>query len=151
MKYFFSCVVLCLLVIMLLFGIEVITRCRDTEIQLQIVEYQKEQEIEELRKEIRLLKTDISIMPSASPLLYRPRNLDQTQYRSLCHYGKRHHIDGFLFGRIPDLAQDRAIAVQSTLMSKGVEATRLRTASFSGEEADKKGGKAERIELAVFQ
>lgn len=47
---------------MLLFGIEVITRCRDTEIQLQIVEYQKEQEIEELRKEIRLLKTDISIM-----------------------------------------------------------------------------------------
>ena len=62
MKYFFSCVVLCLLVIMLLFGIEVITRCRDTEIKLQIVEYQKEQEIEELRKEIRLLKTDISIM-----------------------------------------------------------------------------------------
>ena len=62
MKHFFSCVVLCLLVIMLLFGIEVITRCRDTEIQLQIVEYEKEQEIEELRKEIRLLKTDISIM-----------------------------------------------------------------------------------------
>ena len=62
MKQLFSCVVLCLIVIMLLFGIEVITRCRDTEIQLQIVEYQKEQEIEELRKEIRLLKTDISIM-----------------------------------------------------------------------------------------
>lgn len=62
MKQFFSCVVLCLIVIILLFGIEVITRCRDTEIQLQIVEYQKEQEIEELRKEIRLLKTDISIM-----------------------------------------------------------------------------------------
>ena len=62
MKHFFSCVVLCLLVIMLLFGIEVLTRCRDTEIKLQIVEYEKEQEIEELRKEIRLLKTDISIM-----------------------------------------------------------------------------------------
>ena len=62
MKHFFSCVVLCLLVIMLLFGIEVTTRCKDTEIQLQIVEYQKEQEIEELRKEIRLLKTEISIM-----------------------------------------------------------------------------------------
>ena len=62
MKQFFSCVVLCLLVIMLLFGIEVLTRCRDTEIKLQIVEYEKEQEIEELRKEIRLLKTDISIM-----------------------------------------------------------------------------------------
>ena len=62
MKHFFSCVVLCLLVIMLLFGIEVLTRCRDTELKLQIVEYEKEQEIEELRKEIRLLKTDISIM-----------------------------------------------------------------------------------------
>ena len=62
MKHFFSCVVLCLLVIMLLFGIEVLTRCRETEIKLQIVEYEKEQEIEELRKEIRLLKTDISIM-----------------------------------------------------------------------------------------
>ena len=47
---------------MLLFGIEVLTRCRDTELKLQIVEYEKEQEIEELRKEIRLLKTDISIM-----------------------------------------------------------------------------------------
>lgn len=62
MKQFFSCVVLCLLVIMLLFGIKVTTRCRETELKLQIVEYQKEQEIEELRKEIRLLKTDISIM-----------------------------------------------------------------------------------------
>ena len=62
MKHFFSCVVLCLIVIILLFGVEVLTRCRDTELKLQIVEYEKEQEIEELRKEIRLLKTDISIM-----------------------------------------------------------------------------------------
>ena len=62
MKQIFSCVVLCLIVIILLFGIEVLTRCRDTEIKLQIVEYEKEQEIEELRKEIRLLKTDFSIM-----------------------------------------------------------------------------------------
>ena len=62
MKYFFSCVVLCLLVIMLLFGIEVTTRCKETETKLQIVEYEREQEIAELQKEIRLLKTDISIM-----------------------------------------------------------------------------------------
>ena len=62
MKHFFSCVVLCLIVIILLFGVELLTRCRDTELKLQIVEYEKEQEIEELRKEIRLLKTDISIM-----------------------------------------------------------------------------------------
>ena len=62
MKQFFSCVVLCLIVIILLFGIEVLTRCRDTELKLQIVECEKEQEIEELRKEIRLLKTDVFIM-----------------------------------------------------------------------------------------
>lgn len=62
MKQFFSCVVLLLIVIMLLFGIEVTTRCKETETKLQIVEYEKEQEIEELQKEIRLLKTDISIM-----------------------------------------------------------------------------------------
>ena len=62
MKQFFSCVVLLLIVIMLLFGIEVTTRCKETETKLQIVEYEKEQEIEELRKEIRLLKTDIPIM-----------------------------------------------------------------------------------------
>jgi len=62
MKHFFSCVVLCLLVIMLLFGIEVTTRCKETETKLQIVEYEKEQELEEMRKEIRLLKTDISVM-----------------------------------------------------------------------------------------
>lgn len=54
--------VLLLIVIMLLFGIEVTTRCKETETKLQIVKYEKEQEIEELRKEIRLLKTDISIM-----------------------------------------------------------------------------------------
>jgi len=62
MKHFFSCVVLLLIVIMLLFGIEVTTRCKETETKLQIVEYEKEQELEEMRKEIRLLKTDISVM-----------------------------------------------------------------------------------------
>ena len=62
MKNVFYCVVSAMAVIMLLFGIEVTTRCKETETKLQIVEYQKEQEIEELRKEIRLLKTDISIM-----------------------------------------------------------------------------------------
>lgn len=62
MKHFFSCLVFCLIVIMLLFGIEVTTRCKETETKLQIVEYEKEQEIEELRKEIRLLKTDVFIM-----------------------------------------------------------------------------------------
>ena len=62
MKNVFYCVVSAMAVIMLLFGIEVTTRCRETETKLQIVEYEREQEIEELRKEIRLLKTDVFIM-----------------------------------------------------------------------------------------
>jgi len=60
-KYFF-CLVLLLIAIMLLFGIENISRCKETERLLQIQKFECEQEIEELRKEIRLLKTDISIM-----------------------------------------------------------------------------------------
>jgi hypothetical protein len=47
---------------MLLFGIENISRCKETERLLQIQKFECDQEIEELRKEIRLLKTDISIM-----------------------------------------------------------------------------------------
>jgi hypothetical protein len=47
---------------MLLFGIENISRCKETEIQLQIQKFECEQEIEELQKEIRLLKTDLSIL-----------------------------------------------------------------------------------------
>jgi hypothetical protein len=47
---------------MLLFGIENITRCKETEMQVQIQKFECDQEIEELRKEIRLLKTDISIL-----------------------------------------------------------------------------------------
>ena len=62
MKKIIPCLVLLHIVIIMLYSIEVLTRCRDTELKLQIVEYEKEQEIEELRKEIRLLKTDISIM-----------------------------------------------------------------------------------------
>ena len=62
MTKYFSCLVLLLIAIMLLFGIENISRCKEIEIQLQIQKFECEQEIEELRKEIRLLKTDISIM-----------------------------------------------------------------------------------------
>jgi hypothetical protein len=62
MTKYFSCLVFLLIAIMLLFGIENISRCKETEIQLQIQKFECEQEIEELRKEIRLLKTDISIL-----------------------------------------------------------------------------------------
>jgi hypothetical protein len=62
MTKYFSCLVLLLIAIMLLFGIENISRCKETERLLQIQKFECDQEIEELRKEIRLLKTDISIM-----------------------------------------------------------------------------------------
>ena len=62
MTKYFSCLVLLLIAIMLLFGIENISRCKETEILLQIQRFECDQEIEELQKEIRLLKTDLSIL-----------------------------------------------------------------------------------------
>jgi hypothetical protein len=62
MTKYFSCLVFLLIAIMLLFGIENVSRCKETERLLQIQKFECEQEIEELRKEIRLLKTDISIL-----------------------------------------------------------------------------------------
>lgn len=62
MTKYFSCLVSLLIIIMLLFGIENISRCKETERLLQIQKFECDQEIEELQKEIRLLKTDISIL-----------------------------------------------------------------------------------------
>lgn len=62
MKHFFSCVVLFLIVIIILFGIDITSRYRELEVRIQIMEFQEGQKVQELEKEIRLLKTDISIM-----------------------------------------------------------------------------------------
>lgn len=62
MKHFFSCVVLCLIVIMLLFGIETVSRLSEMEKQTDIKLYQLEEVIEQQAKEIRLLKTDMEIL-----------------------------------------------------------------------------------------
>ena len=62
MKQFFSCVVLCLIVIMLLFGIETVSRLSEIEKQTNIKLYQLEEVIEQQAKEIRLLKTDLEIL-----------------------------------------------------------------------------------------
>ena len=62
MKHFFSCVVLLLIVIMLLFGIETVSRLSEMEKQTDIKLYQLEKVIEQQAKEIRLLKTDIDIL-----------------------------------------------------------------------------------------
>jgi len=62
MKYFFSCVVVCLIVIMLLFGIETESRIMDIKQQSEIKLFELEQMIENQEKEIRLLKTDLEIL-----------------------------------------------------------------------------------------
>lgn len=62
MKHFFSCVVLFLIVIIILFGIDITSRYRELEVRIQIMEFQEGQKVQELEKEIRLLKTDISII-----------------------------------------------------------------------------------------
>ena len=61
MKYTIT-LILCLVVYMLCFGIETITRCKETELQLQVEKFQREQKELELEKEIRLLKQDVYIL-----------------------------------------------------------------------------------------
>lgn len=61
MKYTIT-LILCLAVSMLCFGIETITRCKETELQLQVERFQREQKELELEKEIRLLKQDVYVL-----------------------------------------------------------------------------------------
>ena len=61
MKYFI-CLVFCLLVLMLSFGIEYNTRLSELEKQTNVKLYKMEKVIEEQEKEIRLLKTDLEIL-----------------------------------------------------------------------------------------
>lgn len=61
MKYTIT-LILCLVVSMLCFGIETITRCKETELQLQVEKFQREQKELELEKEIRLLKQDVYVL-----------------------------------------------------------------------------------------
>ena len=60
MKYFI-CLVFCLLVLMLSFGIEYNTRLSELEKQTNVKLYKMEKVIEVQEKEIRLLKTDLEI------------------------------------------------------------------------------------------
>ena len=62
MKHFFSCLVFCLLVLMLSFGIEYNTRLSELEKQTNVKLYKMEKVIEGQEKEIRLLKTDLEIL-----------------------------------------------------------------------------------------
>lgn len=54
--------ILCLVVSMLCFGIETITRCKEVELQLQTERFYNEQKYMEFEKEIRLLKQDVFML-----------------------------------------------------------------------------------------
>lgn len=62
MNKYFSWLVIMLITIMLLFGIEVTSRCREIEVQLQTERFLREQKELEYEKEIRLLKQDVYIL-----------------------------------------------------------------------------------------
>lgn len=53
---------LSIFLILILFGIDFHSRLKEMEIQLQIDNFQKEQKIQELEKEIRILKQDTLIL-----------------------------------------------------------------------------------------
>lgn len=59
MKRYFSWLVILLITLMLLFGIEVTSRCKDVEVQLQTERFLREQKELKYEKEIRLLKQDV--------------------------------------------------------------------------------------------
>ena len=61
MKYTIT-LILCLVVSILCFGIETITRCKEVELQLQTERFYNEQKYMEFEKEIRLLKQDVFML-----------------------------------------------------------------------------------------
>ena len=62
MKHFYHLVTLCLFVLALLFWIEESTRYRDFTQKVEVKLMAKDLRIDELEKEIRLLKTDMHIL-----------------------------------------------------------------------------------------
>lgn len=62
MKYFYHLITLLLLVLALLFWVESETRYRDFTQRIEAENMAKELEIQQLEKEIRLLRTDMDIL-----------------------------------------------------------------------------------------
>lgn len=62
MNRYFSWLIILFITLILLFGIEVTSRCKNVEIQLQTERFLREQKELEYKKEIRLLKQDIYIL-----------------------------------------------------------------------------------------
>ena len=62
MEKYFSCLVILLIFIMLAFGIDTLSRCKEVELQLQTERFEREQYEYELEKEMRILKQDVYIL-----------------------------------------------------------------------------------------
>ena len=62
MNKYYSWLIILLMVLILLFGIEVTSRCKEVEVQLQTERFLREQKELELEKEIRLLKQDVYVL-----------------------------------------------------------------------------------------
>lgn len=62
MNKYFPWLIVLFIIIMLLFGVEVTSRCKEIEVQLQTERFLREQRELEYEKEIRLLKQDVYIL-----------------------------------------------------------------------------------------
>ena len=67
MKYFYHLLVICLLVITCLFWIDSVTRYRDFTEKIEVELSEKELRIQQLEKEVRILKTDVNINKNGFP------------------------------------------------------------------------------------
>lgn len=67
MKYFYHLLVICLLIIACLFWIDSVTRYRDFTEKIEVELSEKELRIQQLEKEVRILKTDVNISKNSFP------------------------------------------------------------------------------------
>lgn len=62
LKNYLPWLVFLLITIIIAFGIDTSTRCKEVEVLLQTERFENEQKISELKKEIRILKQDMLIL-----------------------------------------------------------------------------------------
>lgn len=62
MKYFYSGVTLCMIALLVLFSIDILTRIDKLEKETEFKVQQQNYKIDQLEKEIRILKSDIGIL-----------------------------------------------------------------------------------------
>lgn len=62
MKHLNPLILLFIFIILILFALDFSSRLKEMEMQLQIDNFKKEQKIQELEKEIRILKQDVLVL-----------------------------------------------------------------------------------------